>query len=94
MVRPLDHVTVIQQINFAEKVHQNQQFHPELSKLQSEVIDQQKREIERRKTQSVHKSERTRIHLRDEQNHRRGRKGGERRKKGLGGGGRSIDLKA
>ena len=31
MVRPLDHVTVIQQINFAERIHQNQQTHPEIS---------------------------------------------------------------
>lgn len=73
MVRPLDHVTVIQQINFAERIHQNQQTHPEFSNLQAEVIDQQTRALERRRTQATHKSERAKIHLREDQG--RGRQG-------------------
>jgi len=66
MVRPLDHVTVIQQINFAERVHQNLQTHPEISKLQAEVIEQQKRAARRRKTRSVNKTERYRINNHEE----------------------------
>ena len=87
MVRPLDHVTVIQQINFAERIHQNQQTHPEISNLQAEVIDQQKRAVERQRTQAAHKSERTKIHLREDRG--RGRQGkaggkpGKGRRKGI-----------
>ena len=66
MLRPLDHITVIQQINFAERIHQNQQTHPEISKLQAEVIQQEQRNIQRRQTQCVHKTVGCRIHLHQE----------------------------
>jgi hypothetical protein len=91
MVRPLDHVTVIQQINFAEKFHQNQQVHPEVSKLQAEIIDKEKRSAEKKRTQALEKSERTRIHLRKEGRGAQGRgdrSSGKKRK------GRGIDLRA
>ena len=92
MVRPLDHVIVIQQINFAERVHQNLQTHPEISKLQSEVIEQQKRAAERRRTRSVNKTERSRIIKTGERTDRRGggKKGGSVRNKRR----RGIDFKA
>ena len=35
MPQPLDNVTVIQQINFAERVHQDQQYHPQWTKLKT-----------------------------------------------------------
>ncbi len=92
MVRPLDHVIVIQQINFAERVHQNLQTHPEISKLQAELIEQQKRAAERRQTQSVNKTERSRIIIHEKSAHRRGGK-----KKGRSAGNkrrRGIDFKA
>ena len=92
MVRPFDHVMVIQQINFAERVHQNFQTHPEISKLQSEVIEQQKRAAERKRTRSVDKTERSRIIFPRESTHRRGgkKKGGFVRNKRR----RGIDFKA
>ena len=92
MVRPLDHVMVIQQINFAERVHQNFQTHPEISKLQSEVIEQQKRAAQRRQTRSVDKTERARIIIHEKSAYQRvGKKKG-----GLAGNKRSrgIDLRA
>ena len=88
MVRPLDHVTVIQQINFAERIHQNQQTHPEISNLQAEAIEQQKRVLERRRTQATHKSERAKIHLREDRGGRRrqgkaGAKSAKGKRKGI-----------
>jgi len=91
MVRPLDHVTVIQQINFAERVHQNLQTHPEISKLQAEVIEQQKKAIERRQTQTVQKTERSRIIIHEKSLYTRGVK---RKGKSAGNKRKSIDLRA
>ncbi|HUU26378.1 MAG TPA: hypothetical protein VM123_01075 [archaeon] len=91
MVRPLDHVTVIQQINFAERVHQNQQMHPELSRLQAEAIEREKKIAENKKTQALHKPEKTKIHLRDEGARYRGR---EKKRKIRKGKRRGIDLSA
>ena len=92
MVRPLDHVTVVQQINFAERVHQDLQTHPEISKLKSEVIEQQQRAAQSRQTRSLDKTERSRIIIHEKSTYDRvGRKKG-----GLAGNRRSrgIDLKA
>ena len=66
MVRPLDHVTVIQQINFAEKLHQDSHSHPEISRLQAEDIQRRQRIMEQTRTQKTHKPERAKIHLREE----------------------------
>ena len=92
MVRPLDHVTVIQQINFAERVHQDLQTHPEISNLKSEVIEQQKIAAQSRQTRSVDKTERSRtiIHEKttyDRVGRKKGSLSGNRRS-------RSIDLRA
>lgn len=91
MVRPLDHVTVIQQINFAERVHQNLQNHPEISKLQAEVIEQQKRAAERKRTRSVNETERARIIIHEKSAHRRG---GKKKGRPAGNKRRGIDFKA
>jgi hypothetical protein len=91
MVRPLDHVTVIQQINFAERVHQNLQTHPEVSKLAAEAVDREKRLAETRKTKALHKSERARIHPKEREFGARSGYGKRKSKEGKRPG---IDLKA
>ena len=92
MVRPLDHVTVVQQINFAERVHQDLQTHPEISKLKSEVIEQQKRAAQRRQARSVDKTERSRIIIAEKSTYDRvGKKRGGVAENMLS---RGIDIKA
>jgi len=76
MVRPLDHVTVIQQMNFAERLHQDAHTHPEISRLQAEYIQRQERILEQKRTQATHKPERAKIHLRPDPRH-----GGRRRRR-------------
>ncbi|MBN2288598.1 MAG: hypothetical protein JXQ83_04645 [Candidatus Glassbacteria bacterium] len=66
MVRPLDHVTVIQQMNFAEKLHQDAHTHPEISRQQAEDIQRRQRILEQKRTQQTHRAERSKIHLRDD----------------------------
>jgi len=87
MIEPLNHLIVIQQINFVERVHQNLQTHPEISKLQSEVVDQAKREQAKRRTQALHRTERSRIILPGETRRPPGRRGTKRESYG------SIDFK-
>jgi hypothetical protein len=88
MVRPLDHVTVIQQINFAEREHQNQVVHPEISRLQAEAIDIERMERDRRRTQNVHKTEKGKIHLQGDTGEK------PRKRKGRPGKGGRVDLTA
>ena len=91
MVRPLDHVTVIQQFNFAEKLHQDSHTHPEISRLQAEDIQRRQRIMEQRRTQETHKTERAKIHLREDyRQSRRRRQRPSAKKTGPAGG---IDLK-
>ncbi|MFH1069337.1 MAG: hypothetical protein V1794_06905 [Candidatus Glassbacteria bacterium] len=85
---PLDHVTVIQQINFAEREHQNLQTHPERSQLASGLVDLRNREAALRKTMAVHPSARSRIHLREEDREKVGKSLGRQYV------GRMIDLRA
>jgi hypothetical protein len=87
-VRPLDHVTVIQQINFAEREQQNLQTHPERSQLASSVVDRINREAALRKTTAVRSSARSRIHLHEEDREKVGKSYGRQYA------GRNIDLRA
>ena len=90
MVRPLDHITVIQQINIADKLSHNAQSHPEISRQQAEELQRRQKILEQKRTQATEKSERSKIHLREDNN-----KGGGRRRKSSGnkkGRGRGIDF--
>jgi hypothetical protein len=91
-VRPLDHVTVIQQINFVEREQQNLQTHPELSRLASEEVELRKVAQERRRTKETSRSERTAIRP-DESRERKGR-GGAKKPKDKGEKGGRVDLRA
>jgi len=91
MVRPLDHATVIQQINFQEKLHQDSYTHPEISRLQAEEISRRQKILEQKRTQETHRSERAKIHLREDfKQGGRCRKRSAAKKKGTTG---KIDLR-
>lgn len=74
MVRPLDHVTVIQQMNIADKLQYDAQSHPEISRQQAEELQRRQKILEQKRTQATDKTERSKIHLREDN-----RGGGRRR---------------
>jgi hypothetical protein len=76
MVRPLDHATVMQQMNVADKLHQNAQSHPEISRQQAEELQRRQKILEQKRTKATEKTERSKIHLREDN-----KKGGGRRRK-------------
>ena len=88
MIRPLDHITVIQQINFAEREQQNLQTHPERSMLASGLVDQRNRAESLRKTNALHRPERIKTHLHEEDREKVGKRFGRMYSGG------TIDLKA
>lgn len=91
MVRPLDHVTVIQQINFAEREHQNLQLHPMLSRQAAEDALLNKAEEQRKRTNETTKTERSAVRPSER---RRDRGNGGRGQRGEKGKGQNLDLQA
>lgn len=76
MVRPLDHVTVLQQISLAGREHQHLQSHPELSRLAAESVQREKQVAESRQARPAQRSERTRRQDRPRRPGRRREEGG------------------
>jgi hypothetical protein len=69
MPMPLDHVTVIQQINFAEWAHHDLQVHPEMTMLKARVIDDRNRAESRQRTNSTDTTRRSGFRLYGENYH-------------------------
>lgn len=59
MASPLDHVTVIQQINFAERVHQDLQLHPDLTMHKAEAAHRRLRAENRQRPNPANHTDRT-----------------------------------
>ena len=66
MPNPLDHATVIQQINFAEWAHHDLQVHPERTMLKARDINASTRADSRRRANATSASRRTAIRLHGE----------------------------
>ena len=66
MTRPLDHITVLQQINFAERVHQDQQTHPELTMLKAEAAGRRMKAEARQRPNPTTSTRRTGVRLHGE----------------------------
>ncbi|MCE5271035.1 hypothetical protein LLH00_07090 [bacterium] len=94
MVRPIDHATVMQQFTHVEKESQQQQSHPELSRLQSEQNELKRAAEERRRTKETSPGEKTKIHPDEGRKDQRRQRRGRRRGSSGDGRGSNVDLLA
>jgi hypothetical protein len=66
MARPLDHATVIQQVYFAERAHQDLQLHPDSTMAKARVAHRQARAEARERTNPTPAPQRTYVRLHGE----------------------------
>ena len=83
MARPLDHVTVIQQVYFAERAHQDLQLHPDSTMVKARTAHRQARAEARERPNPTPAPQRTYVRLHGENYHLSGHASGSR-----------LDLKA
>ena len=90
MVRPLDHATIMQQVNFADKQAQENMAHPEANRYNSAENEKLRRIEEKERTIETQKTAKSIVHRKEEDQGNREK----RRKHKEKGKGSSLDIQA
>ena len=90
MVRPLDHATIMQQANFADKQAQENMAHPEANRYNSAENEKLRRVEERERTIETQKTAKSIVHRKEEDQGNRKKKRRNQEK----GKGKSLDIEA